>query len=103
MRFQKILIKDCKRLPIKVIECRQQPMVELHDRFVDAVRRMISLRSSSSRSPTLIMSGSDWHGSQTQLTAKLTTSCMTFMNWFLARGQKLSVPFCKDRVSLAGP
>lgn len=44
MRFQKILIKDCKRLPIKVIDRRQQPMVELHDKLVDAVRRMISLK-----------------------------------------------------------
>jgi type I restriction-modification system DNA methylase subunit len=44
MRFQKILIKDCRRLPIRQIDQRKKKMVDLRDRLVNAVRRMIALR-----------------------------------------------------------
>lgn len=44
MRFQKILIKDCRRLPIRQIDRQNKKMVALHDSLVNSVRRMISLQ-----------------------------------------------------------
>lgn len=45
MRFQKILIKDCRRLPIRQIDRQNKKMVALHVKLVNAVRRMISLQT----------------------------------------------------------
>jgi len=43
MRFQKILIKDARRLPIRTIDEEDKPAVKLHDELVAAVKLMSSL------------------------------------------------------------
>ena len=43
MRFQKILIKDCKRLPIHVIEFSNHVELALHNQMVGLVERILSL------------------------------------------------------------
>lgn len=43
MRFQKILIKDARRLPIRVIDPANPTDVAAHDRIVALVERMLDL------------------------------------------------------------
>lgn len=40
--FQKVLIKDCRRLPIRLVNHADRRMVTLHDKLVGAVRSMIA-------------------------------------------------------------
>jgi hypothetical protein len=42
MRFQKILIKDCRRLPVRFVDHDDKRMVTLHDKLVAAVKAMIA-------------------------------------------------------------
>jgi type I restriction-modification system DNA methylase subunit len=43
MRFQKILIKDCKRFPIRTIDFTNPTEKALHDRMVQLVEQMLTL------------------------------------------------------------
>ena len=43
MRFQKILIKDAKRFPIRTIDFDKPADVALHDKLVELVERMLDL------------------------------------------------------------
>jgi type I restriction-modification system DNA methylase subunit/predicted type IV restriction endonuclease len=45
MRFQKILIKDCRRLPVHLIASGSKKEADAQDRIVNAVKTMISLQS----------------------------------------------------------
>jgi hypothetical protein len=45
MRFQKILIKDCKRFPIRPINFDNKKDCEKHDKLVELVESMLSLRN----------------------------------------------------------
>jgi type I restriction-modification system DNA methylase subunit len=40
--YQKILIKDCRRLPIRIVDQGDKRMVTLHDKLVAAVKAMIA-------------------------------------------------------------
>jgi hypothetical protein len=53
MRFQKILIKDCKRFPIRPIDFANPADVEKHDRMVSLVERMLDLhrRKATEKNP----------------------------------------------------
>ena len=44
MRFQKILIKDCRRFPIRIVDDTDRGLAELHDKLVAAVRRATFLQ-----------------------------------------------------------
>ena len=43
MRFQKILIKDAKRFPIRTIDFDNPADVTMHDKMVELVERMLDL------------------------------------------------------------
>jgi len=43
MRFQKVLIRDCKRFPIRAIDFESPNDVAKHDRMVSLVKRMLEL------------------------------------------------------------
>ncbi len=43
MRFQKILIRDCKRFPVRPIDTRNPSDMADHDRMVSLVNRMMDL------------------------------------------------------------
>jgi hypothetical protein len=45
MRFQKILIKDCRRLPIRAVDGQNRQEIKLRSDLVAAVRRLMSMRS----------------------------------------------------------
>ena len=51
--YQKILIKDCRRLPIRIVKHGDKRTVTLHDKLVAAVRAMIAAveEHSAARTP----------------------------------------------------
>lgn len=49
MRFQKILIKDCRRLPIRLVDEKDKRLVWLHDELVEAVRLVMTLHNDLSK------------------------------------------------------
>jgi type I restriction-modification system DNA methylase subunit len=51
MRFQKILIKDCKRFPIRPINFSDSNDKARHDKMVSLVERMLELHNRSPRTP----------------------------------------------------
>lgn len=42
--LQKILIKDCRRLPVHHIDTRSKREIHLHDQIVECVKEMIQLQ-----------------------------------------------------------
>ena len=48
MRFQKVLIKDCKRFPIRIINFSQPADAARHERLVALVESMLGLHKSLS-------------------------------------------------------
>jgi hypothetical protein len=51
MRFQKILIKDCKRFPVRHMDFTNPTEKAAHDKMVTLVERMLSLHKQSPRTP----------------------------------------------------
>lgn len=49
MRFQKILIKDCKQFPIRPIDFTNPSDIESHDKMVSLVERMLELHEDQAR------------------------------------------------------
>lgn len=47
--YQKILIKDCRRFPIRIVDEKDKRVVELRDHLVEAVRLMMTLRKELSK------------------------------------------------------
>lgn len=52
MRFQKILIKDCRRLPIRVVDDNCKREVKLRSDLIAAVQHLMSLRGELSGART---------------------------------------------------
>ena len=51
MRFQKILIKDAKRFPVRPINFTDPAEKAMHDKIVSLVERMLELHKRSPRTP----------------------------------------------------